>query len=233
MPKPCSSFEAKIKTRQVDQGAKPLRVLLSGQYALVRAGIRALLERIDEVRVAEAVDRQQILASIREFNPDVVLLEVPTPGLTGLQLLKEVVEKFSSKRVIALTHHETEEHAVQAFRLGAAGFISKSSSSTELELAIKTVANGECYLPPELSKQAVLKYLDDPQAFPPQLTSRQYEVLKMIAEGVATKKIARRLGISVKTVETHRSQIMQRLNIYDIAGLVRYALRTGLVKLDE
>jgi len=82
-------------------------------------------------------------------------------------------------------------------------------------------------------KQAVLKYLDDPQAFPPQLTSRQYEVLKMIAEGVATKKIARRLGISVKTVETHRSQIMQRLNIYDIAGLVRYALRTGLVKLDE
>jgi DNA-binding NarL/FixJ family response regulator len=233
MPKPYSSCGTKIKTRQIDQGTKPLRVLLSGQHALVRAGIRALLERIDEVKVAEAGDSQQILASIKQFNPDVVLLEVSTPGLTGLQLLKEVVEKFSSKRVIALTRHETEEHAVQAFRLGAAGFISKSASSTELELAVKTVANGECYLPPELSKQDILKYLDDPEAFPPQLTARQYEVLKMIAEGVATKKIARRLGISVKTVETHRSQIMQRLNIYDIAGLVRYALRTGLVKLDE
>jgi DNA-binding NarL/FixJ family response regulator len=233
MPKPYSSSGVKIKTRRIDRGTKPIRVLLSGQHALVRAGIRALLERIDEVRVAEAVDGQQILASIKEFNPDVVLLEVPTPGLTGLLLLKEVVEKFSSKRVIALTHHETEELAVQAFRLGAAGFISKSASSSELELAIKTVANGECYLPPELSKQAILEYLDDPQAFPPQLTARQSEVLKMIAEGVATKKIARRLGISVKTAETHRSQIMQRLNIHDVAGLVHYALRTGLVRLEE
>jgi DNA-binding NarL/FixJ family response regulator len=233
MPKPDPSGRAKTKIVKADQEPKPIRVLLSGQHVLVRAGIRALLERIEEVEVAEAADSQQILASIREFNPDVVLLDVPTPGLSGLELLKEVIEKFPSKRVIALTHHESEEHAVQALRLGAAGFISKSADGTELELAIRAVASGERYLAPELSKQAIYKYLEDPHAFLSELTARQYEVLKMIAEGLATKKIAGRLNISVKTVETHRAQIMQRLNIHDIAGLVRYALRTGLVKLDE
>lgn len=230
MPKPHPSSGAKTK---LGQRAKPIRVLLSGQHALVRAGIRALLERIEEFEVAEAADSQQIPASIREFNPDVVLLDVPTPGLNGLELLKEVVEKFPSKRVIALTQHETEEQAVHALRSGAAGFIAKSAASTELELAIKSVASGERYLAPELSKQAIFKYLEDPHAFLSELTARQYEVLKMIAEGNSTKQVARRLSISVKTVESHRTQIMQRLNIHDIAGLVRYALRTGLVKLDE
>lgn len=233
MPKSYRSSGTKTKTVNADQGPKPIRVLLSGQHALIRAGIRALLERIEEVEVAEALDSQQILASIRQFNPDVVLLDVPTPGLSGLELLKQVVEKFPSTRVIVLTHHETEEHAVQALRLGAAGLISKSAASTELELAIKAVASGERYLAPELSKEAILKYLEDPHPFLSELTARQYQVLKMIAEGHATKTIARRLDISVKTVETHRAQIMQRLNIHDIAGLVRYALRTGLIKLDE
>src|SRR5882724_6309548 len=197
MPKPPPSGAKTVKT---DQGPKPIRVLVSGQHALVRAGIRALLERIEDVEVAEAGDSRQILSSIREFNPDVVLLDVPTPGLSGLELLKEVVEKFPSKSVIALTQHETEEHAVQALRLGAAGFIAKSAASTELELAIRAVASGERYLAPELSKQAILEYLEDPHAFLSELTARQYEVLKMIAEGHSTKKIARRLDISVKTV---------------------------------
>ncbi len=231
MPRSYSSSGA--KRVKAGQAPKPIRVLVSDQHTLDRAGIRALLERIEEVEVAEAADSQQILASIREFDPDVVLLDVPTPGLSGLELLKEVVEKFPSKRVIALSQHETEEQAVHALRLGAAGFIAKSAASTELELAIKAVARGESYLASELSKQAVLKYLKDPRAFLSELTVRQYEVLKMIAEGHATKEIARRLDISVKTVETHRAQIMERLNIHDIAGLVRYALRMGIVELDE
>jgi DNA-binding NarL/FixJ family response regulator len=230
MPTPHPPSGAKAKA---DQGPKPIRVLLSGQHALVRAGIRALLERIEEFEVAEAADSEEILASIRELDPDVVLLDVPTPGLGGLELLKEVAEKFPSKRVIALTQHETEEQAVQTLRLGAAGFIAKSAASSELELAIKTVSSGQRYLAPDLSKQAILRYLEDPNAFLAELTARQYEVLKLIAEGHSTKQIARRLSISVKTVESHRTQIMQRLNIHDIAGLVRYALRTGLVKLDE
>lgn len=207
--------------------------MLSGRHALVRAGIRALLERIDEVEVAEAADRQQIFAAITEFNPHIVLLDLPTPGLSGLDLLKEIVEKFPSTRVIALSQQETEEQAVQALRSGAAGFIAKSAASTELELGVRAVVRGERYLASEISKQAVLKYLEDPRSFFPELTPRQYQVLKMIAEGHATKEIARRLTISVKTVETHRAQLMDRLNIHDIAGLVRYALRMGLVKLDE
>jgi len=207
--------------------------LLSGRHALVRAGIRALLERIEEVEVAEAGDRQQILATITSFNPHIVLLDLPTPGWSGLDLLKEIVAKFPATRVIALSQQETEEQAVQALRSGAAGFIAKSAASAELEMGIRAVANGEKYLAPELSEQAILKYLEDPRSFSSELTPRQYQVLKMIAEGHATKEIARRLAISVKTVETHRAQLMDRLNIHDIAGLVRYALRVGLVKLDE
>ena len=231
MPKSYPSSGAKrIKT---GQAPKPIRVLVSDQHTLVRAGIRALLERIEAVEVAEAAHSQETLTSIKEFNPDIVLLDVPTAGLSGLELLKEIVEKFPRVRVIVVTQHENEEQAVQALRWGAAGLISKSAPTIELELAIKAVARGESYLASELSKQAVLKYLEDPRAFLSELTARQGEVLKMVAKGHSTKEIARRLDISVKTVETHRAQIMERLNIHDIAGLVRYALRVGLVKLDE
>jgi DNA-binding NarL/FixJ family response regulator len=231
MPKTYRSSGA--KPVESAPATKPTRILLSDQQALVRAGIRALLERIESVEVAEAADRHQTLALIREFNPDIVLLDVPVPGLSGLEPLKEITEKFPLTRVIILTQHENEEEAVQALRLGAAGFLTKSAASTELELAIRAVAKGESYLASELSKQAILKYLEDPRAFLSELTARQHEVLKLIAEGHATKEIARRLNISVKTVETHRAQIMERLNIHGIAGLVRYALRMGLVKLDE
>ena len=207
--------------------------MVSCRHALVRAGIRALLERIEDVEVAEAGDRQQILATITAFNPHIVLLDPPTPGLSGLDLLKEIVENSPTTKVIVLSQQETEEQAVQAMRLGAAGLIAKSAASAELEIGVKAVARGERYLGSELSKQAILKYLEDPRSFVSELTPRQYQVLKMIAEGHVTKEIARRLAISVKTVETHRAQLMDRLNIHDIAGLVRYALRTGLVKLDE
>jgi DNA-binding NarL/FixJ family response regulator len=232
MPKSSRSPGAKqVKAKPTP---KSLRVLLSDQHALVRAGIRALVERIGQVEViAEASDSQQTLALIKELQPDVVLLDVPTPGLNGLKLLREVVGKFPQVRVIVLTQHENEEQAVQVLRSGAAGFITKSAASAELELAIRAVARGENYLASELSKHAILKYLEDPRAFLSELTARQCEVLTMIAEGNTTKETARRLNISVKTVETHRAQIMQRLDIYDIAGLVRYALRMGLVKLHE
>jgi len=163
MPKPYPSSGAKAV--KADPEPKSIRVLLSDQHALVRAGIRALLERIEEVEVAEAADSQQTLALIKEFHPDIVLLDVPMPGLSGLELLKEMVEKFPAVRVIVLTQHENEEQAVQALRSGAAGFIAKSAASTELELAIKAVAKGESYLASELSKQFILKYLKDPRAF--------------------------------------------------------------------
>lgn len=232
MPKPLRSSGTKpVKAKPAP---KLIRVLLSDQQSLVRAGIRALLERIEEVEViAETAHSQQTLSLVKQLHPDVVLLDVPTPGLSGLELLKQVVEKFPRVRVIVLTQDQDDEHAVQAFRSGAAGFLPKSAASTELETAIKAVARGESYLASDLSKQAILEYLEDPRAFLSEPTVRQREVLKLIAEGHTTKEIARRLDISVKTVETHRSQLMERIGIHDIAGLVRYALRIGLVKLNE
>ena len=234
MPKPLSSPGA--CSAKADQESNPIRVLLSDQHALVRAGIRALLERIDEVKVvAEGAGGRQTLELIKAFNPNILLLGITMPGFSGLELLKEIVDKFPRVRVVVLTLHDNEEYAALALRAGAAGFISKSAASNELEMAIKAVARGEDYIATEVSKQATLKYLKGAVSgtFPTVLTARQREVLKMIAEGHATKEIARRLNISVKTVETHRAQLMERLNIHDIAGLVRYALRMGLVKLDE
>lgn len=213
---------------------KRIRVLVSSQHALTRAGIRAVVEKIPEVEVvADGLDGRNDLELIKEHQPDIVLLEISIASMGAIESLKEIVVNFPRVRVIVITLQENEEYAVQAFRAGAAGYFPESAPISELEKAIKTVARGENYLPSEISKQAILKYLRDPKAFLNELTARQRQVLRMIAEGHGTKEIARRLNISVKTVETHRAQLMERLNIHDIAGLVRYALRMGLVKLDQ
>ncbi|MDQ5846577.1 MAG: response regulator transcription factor [Acidobacteriota bacterium] len=233
MPKTYPSSGAqRVKAAEAQEG---IRVLLSDVHALVRAGIRVLLERMKEVEViAEAAGGQDTLELIEKLSPDLVLLDITERGLSGLDVLKQIVGKFPGLRVIVLTAaNESEQYAVHVLRLGATGFVPKDAASTELEMAIKAVAAGENYLSAEISKQSILKYLKDPDAFVSALTPRQYEVLKLIAEGHTTKEIARRLDISVKTVETHRAQIMERLNIRDVAGLVRYALWVGLVKLDE
>jgi DNA-binding NarL/FixJ family response regulator len=210
--------------------------VLADDHALVRAGIRALLERIQGVKVlAEAGDGREALELIKELKPDIVLLDIAMPVLSGLDVLREVTASFPQVRAIILTVHETEEYAVYALRSGAAGFVPKSAASEELELALKTVSRGERYLSPEITKHAVLDHALEASARPMSvdLTPRQREVLKMIAKGYSTKDIARSLEISAKTVETHRAQLMDRLQIYDVAGLVRYAIRTGMIKIDD
>lgn len=232
MPKPYLSPGA--GRAKEAQASKPIRVLVAAQHALVRAGIRALIEQIPEVEVvAEAGESQQSFQLIKKYHPDILLLDVILPSVTAIGSLKEMVEKFPKVRVIVLTLQENQDYAIQAFRAGAVGYISKNAASAELEKAIKSVARGETYLGSELSQMAVLRYLKDPRAILSELTGRQREVLKLIAEGQATKEIAQHLSISVKTVETHRAQIMERLDIHDVVGLVRHALRIGLVNLDE
>jgi len=214
----------------------PIRVVLADDHALVRAGIRALLERIRGVEVlAEAGDGQEALRLIEELHPDIILLDIAMPVLSGLDVLRKTTADFPQLRVIILTVHETEEYAMYALRLGAAGFVPKSAASAELELALKTVARGERYLSPEISKHAVTDQHSGPGVSSQfvELTPRQREVLKMIAKGYSTKDIARALEISAKTVETHRAQLMERLQIFDVAGLVRFAIRTGLIKIDD
>ncbi len=214
----------------------PTRVVLADDHALVRAGIRALLERIEQVEVvAEVGDGRQALKLIERLTPDVVLLDLTMPGISGFEVLREASEKFPDVHIIVLTVHQGAEYASHALRSGAAGYLPKSAASSELELAIERVMTGKKYLSPTIEQRAVFEFSETQpgQASISELTPRQQEVLTLIAEGRSTKEIARALSISVKTVETHRAQLMDRLNIHDIAGLVRYAIKTGLVSIDQ
>jgi DNA-binding NarL/FixJ family response regulator len=216
---------------------KKLRVLLVDDHALVRAGIRALLERGELVEVVgEAGDGHEALDLIEKLRPEVVLLDLAMPGASGFEVLKTTSEKFPEVHVIVLTVHDGEEYAFQALRAGAAGYLPKSAASSELRLAIEHVMGGKKYLSPTIEQKATFesgRSTSEGLAPMSELTPRQLEVLTLIAEGHSTKDIARALNISVKTVETHRAQLMDRLNIHDVASLVRYAIRMGLVSIEQ
>jgi DNA-binding NarL/FixJ family response regulator len=212
---------------------RPIQVVLADDHALVRAGIRALLERIDKVKVVgEAGDGRQALALIEELGPDVVLLDLTMPGLSGFEVLKETSERFPAVNMIVLSVHDSEEYAFHALRSGAVGYLPKSAASTELEVAIERVLNGEKYISPSIARAVSLEFVQSAQATA-ELTQRQLEVLTLICGGSSTREIARALNIAVKTVETHRAQLMERLNIHDVAGLVRYAIKQGLVNIEK
>src|SRR5262245_4423179 len=213
---------------------KAIRTLIADDHALVRAGIRALVEKIKGVTVvAEAGKGSEAKDLITELKPDLVLLDITMPEGNGFDVLTHVQQNFPETRIIVLTVHEAGEYAIRALREGAAGFLPKSAASDELEQAIQTVMNGEVYISPETSRKTLLEYgkgtkRDQLDALSP----RQREVLRLIAEGRTTKQIAQMLEISVKTVETHRSQLMERLDIHDVAGLVRYAIIVGLIEVE-
>jgi DNA-binding NarL/FixJ family response regulator len=215
---------------------KPIRVLLADDHALVRAGLGALIRSLKDIEiVSEASDGKQALELIALHQPDVVLMDVSMPECNGLEAAAQVTRDFPGVRVLMLSGHSSEEHVGHALRAGAVGYLLKEAGAVELELAIRAVARGETYLSPAVSKHVIASYLQrvGGEAGPLQiLTERQREILQLIAEGKSTKEMARLLHISVKTVETHRAQLMDRLDIHDVAGLVRYAIRVGLVKSD-
>jgi DNA-binding NarL/FixJ family response regulator len=213
-----------------------IRVLLADDHALVRAGFRALAQNLAGVEVvAEATDGREALTAIKTHQPDVVLMDISMAGLNGLEAAARVAKEFPNVRVIILSAHSNEEYVCQALRAGAAGYLLKDAGTSELDLAVKAVARGETYLSPGVSKHVISDYLrrtgGDSGALE-MLTPRQREILQLIAEGQTTKQIANTLHISVKTVETHRMQLMERLDIHDVAGLVRFAIRMGLVETD-
>lgn len=213
---------------------KPIRVLLADDHALVRAGIKALLNRIKGVEVvAEAGDGQEALRLIKNLQFDIVLLDITMPGRSGLEVLAESKKQFPDLRVIILTVHDAGEYAMQALRAGADGYLPKSAAANELQLAIEIVSRGETYVSNEVSRKTLLQYSKGATGDPLSgLTPRQREILILITEGLNTKDIGRRLNISAKTVESHRAQLMERLDIHDVAGLVRYAIKMGLVKIE-
>jgi DNA-binding NarL/FixJ family response regulator len=208
--------------------------LLADDQALVRAGIRSLLERIAEVEVVgEARNGRAALELARKHQPDAVLMDIAMSELNGLEAAARIAKELPSTKVIILSMHANEEYVLQALRAGAAGYLLKDAATVELELALRAVTRGEIYLSPAISKSVIDQYLTSlefAETLPVNLTPRQRQILQLIAEGKNAKEIAFLLGLSVKTVETHRALMMERLGIYDIPGLVRHAMRIGLVQ---
>jgi DNA-binding NarL/FixJ family response regulator len=210
-----------------------MKVILADDHHLVRSGIRALLESITGVFVvAEAGDGRAALDLIEQQRPDIALLDITMPGLNGLEVAARIRESCPRTRVIVLSMHAGETYVAQALRAGVAGYLLKDSAASDLQAALETVGRGGTFLSPAISQQVVASYLrgELPSADPLEgLSPRQREVLQLIAEGRSTKEIAADLELSIKTVETHRAQIMERLGIHDVPGLVRFAIRAGLI----
>jgi len=210
----------------------PIRVVLADDHALVRAGMRSLLTGMAQVQVVgEASSGEEALVLAERERPDVVLMDIAMKGITGLEAAARMRDQYPEVRVVILSMHSGEEYVLQALRAGAIGYLLKDAATGELELALRSVMRGESWFSPAVSRQVVEGYVQrvGGEAVADVLTARQREVLKLVAGGKSTKEIAFDLNLSVKTVETHRAQIMERLGIRDVAGLVRYALRTGLV----
>ena len=212
------------------------RILLVDDHTLVRAGIRSLLEGLDCVQeVLEAGDGRAALEMIRFHPPDIVLMDIAMKGLNGVEATRLIKKEFPKIFVIILSMHSSEEYVLHALQAGASGYLLKDAVPVELELALVSVLRGNTYLSPPVSRQIITEYLlriGDGKSDLLLLTPRQREILQLISEGMSTKDIANLLGISVKTVETHRQQIMDRLNIHNIPGLVRFAVREGLVTVE-
>lgn len=212
-----------------------ISILLAEDHVLVRAGIRALLQSLSYTEVvAEAGDGQEALHLITQLQPNIVLMDISMPKLNGLEVTRRMVKQFPEVRIIMLSMHMNEEYVLQALNAGAAGYLLKDSSIAELELAIRSVFDGETYLSPPVSRHIAdyVRRVGSQTSMLERLTPRQREILQLIAEGQTVKEIAGRLNISAKTVETHRARLMKRLDIYDVPGLVHYAIRMGLVTLN-
>lgn len=214
---------------------KNFRLLLADDHALVRAGIRELIQKIPSVEViGEASNGRQTLELVQTHNPDLVLLDIGMKELNGLEVAERITRDHPGVKALILSMHANEEYVLRALRAGASGYMLKDSAITELKLAIEAVLAGKTYLSPTISRSAIDSYLhrtgSGKKAAIEQLTPRQREVLQLIAEGNSTKEIAASLNLSAKTVETHRAQLMERLDIYDVASLVRFAMRAGLIQ---
>ena len=218
--------------------AAPLTLILADDHALVRAGIRTLLEKLEGVQiVAEAGDGRQTLVLVQQHLPNVVIMDISMPGLNGLDTTARIVREQPKTKVLILSMHTSEEYVLLALRAGATGYLLKDAATVELGVALGAVRRGETYLSPTISKEVLARHRQqtlDPKADSIKaLTPRMREIVQLIAEGRSTKEIAFLLNLSVKTIETHRMHLMARLDLHDVAGVVRYALRTGLISAER
>lgn len=214
-----------------------MHILLVDDHALVRSGLRLILAQIEpDASVAEAIDGRDALRAVAQRLPDLCLLDITMPGLNGLDALPLLVQAAPRMRILALSMHANREFVAQALRRGAQGYLLKDSAVEELADALTTLRQGRPYLSRALTHELLTDYLrTGPSPASPEgqlqavLTARQREVLQLVAEGRSMREIGLRLNLSVKTVETHRAELMRRLDIFDVAGLTRYAVRHGIV----
>ena len=214
----------------------PIRVLLAEDHALVRSGIARLIDDLHGVDlVGVAVDGQETLDLVRDLTPDVLLLDITMPRLGGLAALPRLTSDYPATRVIMLSMHDNEEYVALALKAGASGYLLKDSDLDELGFAIRAVVRGGSYLTPAVSRHVIRDFTRGQASESPfeGLSPRQTEIVQLVAEGHRNSEIASILGMSIKTVETHRAQVMTRLGVHNVTGLVRYAIRVGLVPADK
>ena len=208
-----------------------IRILLADDHVMVRQGLRVLLEQAGMIVIGEASDGQEALRLAHEYTPDVAVLDIAMPSLNGLETARRLRETVPQTKSIVLTMHLEEPYVLEALQAGAVGYVLKTQAAVDIVQAIHAVLQGAIYLSPRVTNAVVHAYLACTTLPPDPLTSREREIVQRIAEGQTTKEIAAYLGLSVKTVESHRSSLMRKLDIHETATLVRYAIRRGLTTL--
>ena len=207
----------------------PLRVILADDHQIVRQGIRTLVERQGVQVVAEAADGLTLIEQVRLHLPDLAIVDVSMPGLNGIDATRQMLAALPTLAVVLLTMHDEELHVSAALRAGVRGYVLKTQAADELLDAIRTVSMGGTYLSPKVSRMVVSAYVSGTDSAADPLSARERIVLQLIAEGRTTKDIAATLNLTVKTAESYRARLMEKLDIHDTAGLVRYAIRRGVI----
>ena len=228
--------ELSLKRECFREAGPKIRVLLVDDHTILRQGLKMLLHAQPDMEVVgEASDGHQAIAEAQRLQPDVILMDITMPEMNGIEATRHVRRQHPDIRVLVLTMHENEEYLFQVLRAGAAGYILKEAADTELITAIRTVQSGRFYLSPSAQTMMVGDYLQRVRTGEEKdsysgLTEREREILKLVAEGLTNNQIAERLFISPKTVDTHRTHIMDKLNLHSRAELVKYAMRRGLLE---
>lgn len=217
---------------------KKTRIMIVDDHKMIRDGLRALIARHNGMEViGESADGQNAVQASRQLSPDVVVIDIGMPELNGIEAARQITALKCKPRVIGLSMHADRRYVAQMLKAGASGYVLKDSAFEELLMAIQTVVRGQTYLSPQIAGTIVTEFKrtakDDDGSVFSVLTEREREVLQQISEGSSTKDIASALGVSVKTIETHRRQIMEKLNIHSVAELTKYAIKEGLTELDK
>jgi len=216
-----------------------IKILLADDHAILRAGLVRLLGEEEDIEViGEAENGREAVQKVQELHPDIVLMDIGMPVMNGMEATKQIKKRDGDVKILVLTMHDNEEYLFQVLQAGASGYVLKKAADSDLVNAIHVVNRGDCFLYPSAAKMVVEDYLEklkhgqEPSSSFDALTDREREILTLVAEGYTNREIAETLFISVKTVETHKANIMEKLNLHKRAELVRYAIRKGMLQVD-